>query len=97
MFRDLDRAQTVFSGLAAQVAFGTNISFRNQPLRGQGMLVSRSYFPTLGVTPALGRLLSPADDQTIGAHSVSVLSYSFWETNLGADPTVIGQTITVNG
>ena len=97
MYRDLERAQASFTGLAAHRGFGTNLSFRRQTLNGDGMMVSGSYFPVLGLQPALGRLLSPADDQTIGGHFVAVLSHSFWTTQLGGTPDVIGETITVNG
>jgi predicted permease len=59
--------------------------------------VSGSYFPVLGIHAALGRLLTPNDDQTIGGHYVAVLSYPFWETHLGANPAVVNQIITING
>src|SRR6185503_1506844 len=36
-------------------------------------------------------------DKTIGGHFVVILGYDFWERNLGLDPTIVGQTITVNG
>ena len=66
MFRDLEvAASPVLSGLAAHVAFRTNISFRKETRNAQGMLVSGSYFPTLGVQPTMGRLLTPADDEGI--------------------------------
>ena len=39
---------------------------------GDGVLVSGSYFPTLGVRPALGRLLGPDDDRTVGDGFVAV-------------------------
>jgi predicted permease len=97
MYRDLEQAQTVFTGLAAHFLFGTNVAFRNQTLNGRGLMVSGSYFPTLGLRPALGRLLTPEDDKTIGANFVAVVSYSFWERNLGSDRSVLNQTITVNG
>src|SRR5690242_13082494 len=71
MFRDLERAQTSFTGLAAHRAFGVNLAYEGQTLNGEGTLVSGSYFPALGLTPALGRLLGPADDRTIGAHFVA--------------------------
>ena len=74
MFRDLERSQTVFTGLAAHCAFGVSLSYQNEPMTGQGMYVSGSYFPTLGLRPALGRLLGPDDDQSIGANFVTVLS-----------------------
>src|SRR5687767_7839714 len=86
MYRDLEREQTVFSGLAAHRAFGANLAYQGQTLNGEGMMVSGSYFPTLGIQPRLGRLLAPADDQTVGANFVAVLSSSYWETRLGSDP-----------
>ncbi|HET9425826.1 MAG TPA: ABC transporter permease [Gemmatimonadaceae bacterium] len=97
MYRDLERAQTVFTGLAAHRQFGANLAFRGQTMNTTGMQVSGSYFPTLGLRPALGRLFTPEDDRTIGAHFVTVLSYDFWERTMGLDPTVIGQNITING
>ncbi|MFI5235926.1 MAG: ABC transporter permease, partial [Gemmatimonadales bacterium] len=97
MFRDLEARQTVFTGLAAHVSFGANLSYQNAPLTGQGILVSGSYFPTLGLRPALGRLLAQEDDQAIGAGFVTVLSYDFWQAHCGADPAVLGRQITVNG
>ena len=54
----------VFTGIAAHVSFGANLSYKGQTQNGDGMLVSGSYFDVLGVTPALGRLLSTADDTT---------------------------------
>ncbi len=97
MFRDLEREQTVFTGIAAHYAFGVNLAYRNQTLNGDGMHVSGSYFPVLGIQPHIGRLLGPADDENISAHFVAVLSHDYWETQLGGDPGVVGQTITVNG
>lgn len=97
MFRDLEAAQTRFSGIAAHRLFDANLSYQKQTLNAEGMLVSGSYFPVLGLRPALGRLLSPADDQTIGGHYVAVLSHSYWESRLGSDPDVIDKTIVVNG
>ena len=98
MFRDLEKANTGFSGLVGHVSFGVNLAMPGQtPINGEGMYVSGSYFPVLGVRPELGRLLTPADDQPIGANYVTVLSHAFWETQLGSDPKVVGQQITVNG
>lgn len=97
MFRDLQRAETGDLALAAHREIPANLAFGRQTLNGSGMLVSGSYFPTLGVNPAIGRLLGPADDQTAGAHPVAVLSHRFWETHLGADPGVLDRTLVVNG
>jgi putative ABC transport system permease protein len=97
MFRDIERLQTVFTGVAAHVGFGANIAYRGQTLNGQGMLVSGSYFPVLGLQPALGRLFSADDDRNIGGHFVTVLSHDYWTTTLGSNPAVLNDTIIVNG
>jgi len=98
MFRDLEKANTAFSGVAAHFLFGVNVAMTGQtPVNGLGVFVSGSYFPVLGIHAALGRLLSPTDDQTIGGQYVAVLSYPFWETHLGANPSVVNQVITING
>jgi hypothetical protein len=66
------------------------------PFARPGLLVSGNYFPFLQVRPALGRLISPPDDDVAAAPAV-VLAHWFWETSLGADPTVLGKTLMVNG
>ena len=97
MFRDLERSQTALAGLAAHVAMSANLSFQGEPITGDMMLVSGSYFPTLGIQPAIGRLLGPAEDQTVGGHFVAVLSHSYWQAHFGSDPSVLGKSIIVNG
>jgi hypothetical protein len=66
MFRDLEKADTGFSGIAAHRIFGANVAYRGQTFNGDGLMVSGSYFPVLGLQPALGRLLGPEDDMTVG-------------------------------
>ena len=98
MFRDLEKSQTVFTGIAAHVTFGANLALRGQvPLNSEGMLVSGSYFSVLELRPALGRLFSREDDQHLGADFLAVLSYKYWETRLGRDQGILGQTLIVNG
>jgi predicted permease len=98
MFRDLQKANTGFSGIAGHVLFGVNVAMAGQtPTNGDGLYVSGSYFPVLGLRAALGRLFTPADDQTIGASYLAVLSHAYWETQLGSDPNIVGKQITVNG
>lgn len=97
MFRDLESRQTVFTGIAAHKSFGANLAVRNEPMVGQGLMVSGSYFSTLQVSPAAGRLLTIDDDKVIGANFVAVLSYEFWQEKLGGDPKVVGQSFLING
>lgn len=97
MFRDLEKQQTALAGVAGHVNFGANLSVRNEAFTGRGMFISGGYFGLLGVTPAAGRLIQPADDAVIGANFVTVLSHEFWMERYGGDPKAIGQTLIVNG
>lgn len=97
MFRDLERQQSVFAGIAAHRLFGVNLAARGQTLHGDGMLVSGGYFPLLGLQPALGRLLGPEDDRLPAERHVAVLSHSYWDARFARDPGVIGQALIVNG
>jgi predicted permease len=97
MFLDLQKSTDVFAGLAAHRLFGANLSFQGQTQNGEGMLVSGSYFPTLGLAPALGRLLAPGDDATSGGAAVAVLNYDYWQTRFGARPDVLNASLIVNG
>ena len=60
-------------------------------------IVTGSYFSTLGIRPALGRLIGPADDQAAGAHPLAVLSYDHWQRRFGGDPSVLGTQVRMNG
>jgi predicted permease len=97
MFRDLERAQSVLTGLAAHCLFGANVAARGQTLSGDGLFTSGSYFSTLQLSPAIGRLLSPDDDRVPGERHVTVLSHAYWTTRFGRDAGVLNQTITING
>lgn len=61
-----------------------------------GEYVSGNYFSTLGIQPAIGRLLNPSDD-TAAAPAVAVLGYQAWQQNYAADPSIVGSTVLVNG
>jgi predicted permease len=66
-----------------------------EPVTGQ--LVSGEFFPVLGVRPALGRLLTPSDNRSLGQHSVLVLSYSYWQRRFSCKPDVLGNVLPLNG
>ena len=58
--------------------------------------VSGNYFEALGVRPFIGRAILPDDDRE-GVPAVGVLSYAFWQTRHGRDPSMLGRTVTFNG
>jgi putative ABC transport system permease protein len=97
MFRDLERADGPFAGIAAQRPIRANLGYEGQTTAARGVLVSGSYFGVLGLAPALGRLISPEDDRVDGEASVVVLGHDYWVNNLGAAAGAVGQTLIVNG
>lgn len=62
-----------------------------------GQIVSGNYFAALGVDAIEGRMLTPADDQTPGAHPVVVISYAYWQRVYGGRPGAVGETIALSG
>jgi predicted permease len=99
-FRDHNQ---VFSGVVANGGGGAlNMIVPDEGPHGDGQLVpwtmvSGNYFEVLGVKPAIGRLFTPEDNKTPGAHPYAVLSYDFWKTRFGGEPRALGRKITLNG
>ncbi len=96
LYKGLAKNTEVFSGMLARFEFAASIASHGQTDRGSGELVTGNYFEVLGVRPALGRVLSPADDDVQGAHPVLVLSHGYWTRHFGGDAGVLNQTVLVN-
>jgi hypothetical protein len=73
-----------------------NLTGRDVPERLVGARVSGAFFDALGVRPLLGRALGPADDRA-GAPEAVVLAQGVWHRTFGADPSVVGRSILLNG
>ncbi|MGO9272726.1 MAG: ABC transporter permease [Terriglobia bacterium] len=87
----------VFDHLAAYqfLPVGFNLSQGSEPERISGIHVSGQFFDVLGVKPVLGRAFLPEEDQP-GGPQVAVLSNTLWRDRFGADPNLIGKTITLS-
>jgi putative ABC transport system permease protein len=96
-YRDYAREGNPFSGLAAFQLTVLTLSGRGEPKQFQGMLVTANYFDVLGVPAAVGRTFQPDEDKKPGGNAVAVLSYGLWSREFGADPTLIGKSLTLNG
>jgi len=96
MFQYLQEHNTVFAGVAAKANFPVSAAFRGATERANAELVSGNYFSTLGVQPAVGRVLLPDDTTTVGANPVVVLSYGYWKKRFGGDPGILNQLLLVN-
>ena len=97
MFRDLEKIPGIFSGIAAHRLFSANIATPSGTSNEPILFVSGSYFPVLGIKPALGRFLDSNDDKTIGEGRVAVLSYDYWQNDFGGEIDALNQSILVNG
>ena len=87
--------QDAFSGVFAYGGAQFNLTSGGEVRRATGNWVSGDYFSTLGVRPAVGRLITRADDVR-GCQPVAVLGYGFWQSEFGGSPDVIGKTISLN-
>jgi predicted permease len=95
-YRELRNLDSL-SGTIAGGSFGPNAEANDgAPERLSGQLVSGNYFDVLGITPHLGRLLTPDDDRVPGGHPVVVLDYGYWQRRFGGDPRIVGRTLVVN-
>jgi predicted permease len=98
VFERLRDQNQAFSDLFAFSTWPESIATiqgREEPLPGSVLLVSGGYHAGLGIRPLLGRLISPEDNRA--GHPVAVLSYGFWQRKFGGAPSVIGQSIALNG
>ena len=96
MYADLLEANQVFEGMACRVfdELDANIGGGGQRVRAE--VVSGTYFPLLGIMPALGRVLDAGDDVSPGGHPIVVLSHRFWRERFQNDPSVVGTSIRIN-
>jgi predicted permease len=93
-----DRSKT-FDGLVAFTS--STVGFASQPdalstLR-MGMLVSGNFFSVMGVEPQLGRAFRPEETQVPGRDAVLILGHDFWEHEFGADASILGSVVRLNG
>lgn len=97
MYKDLRARNQVFQDMLAADKANVGISWHNQAESEDAEIVTGNYFQMLGLHPALGRLLTPADETAKNANPVVVLSYNYWKAHFGSARDVIGQTLFVNG
>ncbi len=97
MYKDLRDRNQVFSGMLAAMRTSAGVSWHNQAEDQLTEIVSGNYFQVLGLRPALGRLFSSSDETAKNANPVVVLTWDYWRTHFAASPSVIGQSLLING
>jgi predicted permease len=97
LYRALEEQNTVFSGVTGERSEQASLVGEDRSESIGVGLVAGNYFDVLGVSPHLGRVLSPADNRTRNGQPVAVLQYDFWRNHFSGKVEVVGSTIRLNG
>jgi len=91
LFDELRREPRSFSGVCAFWVQRTLVHRHGSDEVVLAQLVSPDYYATLGISPAVGRLIGGAEDDVV------VLAYRYWQRHFGGDPAVMGTSLIVDG
>lgn len=99
VYREFQRNNQSFQAVTSYQTFYNSLQYKltgsGEPRQLDAVEVAGNFFPTLGITPALGRNFS--EDETLkGGRHVAMLSYYFWKTQFASDPNVLGKTIEID-
>ncbi|HYL83900.1 MAG TPA: ABC transporter permease, partial [Candidatus Angelobacter sp.] len=95
LWEELRNRQDVFADVFAWGPHQFDLARGGAVQSADGLFASGDYFTALGIAPAAGRLLTPADDVR-GCAGVAVLSYGFWQAHFGGTQSTIGSTISLD-
>jgi hypothetical protein len=92
--QDVAKATRTFSSLGTYryALFNLSGDGNAPPEALYGLAVSTNMFPTLGVTPMLGRNILPEEDQP-GRDREMILSYGLWTRRFNSDRNIVGRTV----
>jgi putative ABC transport system permease protein len=85
-----------FEAMGATERHDVNLTNVDSPEHVDGLLLTQSILPMLGVQPLLGRWFAPGEDKQGADHEV-ILSYRFWQRRFGGESSAVGRTITLDG
>jgi predicted permease len=95
-YRDFRDRNATLEGIAGYRITRLDVDAADSVTREWGYLATGNYFELLGIAPAAGRLLQPADDGAPGASPYAVLSYDYWQSRFAGSASVVGSTIRIN-
>ena len=90
-----DRA-TAFERMAPFYDYRVNLTGSGEPEELIAQDVTPDFFPTLGVTPLVGRAFAP-DEGPDGRNALAVLGSGLWQRRFAGDPAIVGRTIQLSG
>ena len=95
-YLEVQERQQVFSDLALSAVNVFTLTGRGDPEQLVGLHASAALLPALGLEPLLGRNFS-ADEDRRGGERVALISHAMWQQRFNRDPSVLGQTLTLDG
>jgi predicted permease len=95
-FLDWKQDNQTFQSVAAFRPDDFSLSGLGETQRVDGVMVSANFFPTLGVSPVMGRDFDPQQD-VLGGKPEVMISGGMWKSQFGSSPDVVGKTLTLNG
>jgi putative ABC transport system permease protein len=95
-FLDWKDQNHVFDHIAAQNWWDASLGGVDHPEHLHGFLVTPDYFAALDAQPMLGRMFLP-EESTPGRDHAAMLSYGLWRDRFGADPSIVGKPVLLNG
>jgi len=96
-FEELRPTQQSFELVAAYLNGSTvNVTVDGTPRRYTGGYVTEDFFRALGVSPAMGRDFTSADNRT-GAEKVAIIGHGIWQRDFGGDAGILGKAVRING
>jgi len=95
-FLELQERSRSFRVLGAYTTGEGNLGTRERPRRVRAARVTADFFDALGVAPLLGRTIR-SEETLPGAPPVAVLTYELWTSVFGGDPSLVGDTIEIDG
>ena len=96
LFQAMQAKSNIFSSVLAFVPEPGNLTVNlgGRISQARALFVSGNFFSVLGARPALGRLIAPTDDSAAATPAV-VVSYGFWQNELGQDRSLVGKHVLV--
>jgi predicted permease len=94
-YLDWKAQSTAFEQMAVYTDMGLSLSTSNDPLPVTGAAVSSDFFSVLRTNAAQGRTFT-ADEERPGRDQVIVIGHGLWQRAFGANPNIIGQTLSLN-
>ena len=92
-YRDFKAMSSSFEAMGAFTGSTANLVGIGEPRRLATTRVTPDVLPLLGVTPALGRVFDAREDD----RRAVVIGYGLWQSQFGADPSVLGRTVHLDG